>query len=130
MAKILLIEDDPQHTMLAKLRLESEGFEVVSAKTGAESVAAASLAPDLILLDLILPDIGPLEMIKALRAVPAAASTPIVVFSVMDYYEIHRKGLEPEIAGLIPKPYDTVEMLEEIHRVLKEYALKPEVRSY
>jgi len=121
MARILLIEDEPQHTILAKIRLKSEGFEVDTARNGAESVAAAEKrAPDLILMDLILPDMGPGELITALRSVPAAQKTPIIVFTALDTYEIHRRRLDREIDGLVLKPYETTELMGEIRRVIKK----------
>jgi len=120
MYKILLIEDDPQHIMLVKIRLRSEGYEVAAAQTGAEGVAAArKQAPDLILMDLILPDMGPVELIAALRKIPAAVKTPLIAFTALDSYEIHRRSLDAEIAGLIPKPYETTDLLGTINRFIK-----------
>ncbi|HBA61419.1 MAG TPA: hypothetical protein DCZ92_11505, partial [Elusimicrobia bacterium] len=75
-------------------------------------------SPDLILLDLILPDMNPEETIKALRAVPSAAATPILAFTALDTFEIHRRHLGAEIAGFIPKPYETYELLGKINGIL------------
>lgn len=119
MAKILLIEDDAQHILLAKIRLEIRGFEVLVAQTGADGLSAAlKLKPDLILLDLMLPDINSAELITKLRGIPTARKTPIIAFTGLDAFEVHRRHLGAEIAEFIPKPYETSELLEKINKVL------------
>lgn len=121
MSKILLIEDEPQHILLVKIRLEIHGFQVEAAQTAADGLKAAGLhQPDLILLDLMLPDMGPVELIKALRGIPSARKTPIIAFTALDAYEIHRRRLNTEIAEFIPKPYETSELLEKICRFVKK----------
>ncbi|OIO00781.1 MAG: hypothetical protein COX65_09780 [Elusimicrobia bacterium CG_4_10_14_0_2_um_filter_56_8] len=120
MTKILLIEDEPQHTMLAKIRLKAEGFEVESASTGVEGVAeAGKTAPDVILLDLVLPDMAPEELIASLRSAAYTERTPIILFTALDAYELQRKRLDREISGLVQKPYEPGELIREIKRVVK-----------
>ncbi|HAT72706.1 MAG TPA: two-component system response regulator [Elusimicrobia bacterium] len=117
MPRILLIEDEAQHILLVKIRLEIRGFEVAAAQTGADGLKAArAMKPDLILLDLVLPDMEPAEVIRGLRAVAGCRRTPIVAFTGMDAFELHRKTLNAEIAEFIPKPYETSELLEKINR--------------
>lgn len=121
MPKILLIEDEPQHILLVKIRLEIHGFQVEAAQTAEDGLKAAGLLkPDLILLDLMLPDMGPAELIKGLRAIPSARRTPIIAFTALDAYEIHRRRLNTEIAEFIPKPYETSELLEKINKFVKK----------
>jgi two-component system alkaline phosphatase synthesis response regulator PhoP len=120
MHKILLIEDEPQHILLVKIRLEIHGFEVEAAQNAADGLKAAlQHEPDLILLDLVLPDMGPAELIKALRAIPSARKTPIIAFTALDEFEIHRRRLNTEISEFIPKPYETSELLEKIGKFVK-----------
>jgi CheY-like chemotaxis protein len=117
--KILLIEDEAQHILLVKIRLEIRGYEVAAAQTGADGIKAAQkVKPDLILLDLMLPDMEPGELIQGLRAIPGARHTPIIAFTGLDAFEIHRKKLSAEIAEFIPKPYETSELLEKITKFL------------
>ena len=119
MHKILLIEDEAQHILLVKIRLELKGFTVEAAQTGADGIAAAAGGkPDLILLDLVLPDMEPAETIKGLRAIPSAAKTPIIAFTALDAFEIHRRNLDAEIAAYIQKPYETSELMEKINKSL------------
>lgn len=121
MPKILLIEDEAQHILLVKIRLEIRGFEVAVAQTGADGLKAAlKMKPDLVLLDLMLPDMGPAEIIRGLRSVPGARKTPIIAFTKLDAFEVHRCSLNAEIAEFIPKPYETSELLEKINKFLKK----------
>jgi two-component system OmpR family response regulator len=120
MHKILLIEDEAQHILLVKIRLEIHGFLVEAAQNGADALKAAKrMKPDLILLDLMLPDMEPRVLIHALRAIPAAKKTPIIAFTGLDAFEVHRRHLDSEIAEFIPKPYETSELLEKITKFLK-----------
>lgn len=119
MAKILLIEDEPQHAKLVRIRLEANGMQVTSALTAKEGADAALLQePDLILLDLLLPDMPPEEAIRALRAVPCAARTPIIAFTALDPLEIHRRRLDAEFSGIVTKPYEAEDLLAKIKRVI------------
>lgn len=120
MPKILLIEDEDQHARLVRIRLESAGMEFASAHSAAEGVAAAAeQKPDLILMDLLLPDMKPEETIKALRAIPTAKKTPILAFTALDPREVQRRRLGTEISGLITKPYEPAELLRQIKKFVK-----------
>jgi two-component system cell cycle response regulator DivK len=83
MAKILLVEDDPDTRELVRLTLELYGHEVVEARTAEEGIARArTAAPDLILMDLSLGGkFDGLEATKRLRADPAFDATPIVALT-------------------------------------------------
>jgi len=119
MPKILLIEDEPQHARLVKIRLEANGMQVTSALTARAGADAALLQePDLILLDLLLPDMPPEEAIRALRAVPCAAKTPIIAFTALDPLEIRRRRLDAEFSGVVTKPYEAGELLAKIKKIL------------
>ena len=72
--KILIVEDERDILQLVKLYLEKEGFRTVSAATGAEGLRSAKQdKPDLVILDLMLPEIDGLEVCKRLRAAPETA---------------------------------------------------------
>lgn len=120
MPKILLIEDETQHTALVKMRLAAQGMQVSTAPTAGDGVIAATKEePDLILLDLLLPDMTPEKAIRALRAIPGAAKTPIVAFTALDPAEIRRRRLDSELAGVVQKPYESEELLGAIKKILK-----------
>ena len=80
--KILIVEDEHDILQLIKLYLEKEGFRTVSAKTGAEGLQQAKQEkPDLVVLDLMLPEIDGFEVCKRLRSAPATAMLPIIMLT-------------------------------------------------
>lgn len=116
---ILLIEDDPDISDLVRLRLSTAGYDVRTASTGATGVAlAAELSPELVLVDIGLPDIDGFQVIRAIRADPKSAQTPMVIISVSDPDQhcvagsgvdhlvkpIPRGRLEHVVAGLLSGP--------------------------
>ncbi|MDA8131803.1 MAG: response regulator [Elusimicrobia bacterium] len=115
MPRILLIEDEPQHAALVKMRLEANGMQVSCSRTAAGGAAAALKdRPDLVLLDLLLPDMRPEEAVKA---VSRASDSPILALTALDLGEIHRRKLDSQVAGIVTKPYDPAVLLEEIRRL-------------
>lgn len=117
MRKILLIEDEPEHVALVKMRLEARGLQVTTALTGAEGAsAAAEESPDLVLADLLLPDMEPPELLRRLRA---ACAAPVVAFTALDPFEISRRKLLAQLAGIISKPYEPERLGAEIDKYLK-----------
>ena len=119
MKRILLIEDEAQHILLVKIRLEILGYAVAAAQNGADGIkAAAEFKPDLILLDLLLPDMEPGALIKSLRAAPGARQVPVIAFSALDAFEIRRRGLAGKLSDFIQKPYETSELAEKIGKFL------------
>jgi len=82
MKKILLVEDDQTLSSLIKIKLEKEGYELVTSADGAgASALAAKEAPDLILLDFELPHKNGLEVLEEIRNNPGGQSMPVVVIS-------------------------------------------------
>jgi two-component system phosphate regulon response regulator PhoB len=79
---ILLIEDDPAISVMYRIRLQEEGFEVIAAYDGESGVsAAAGSRPDLVLLDYHLPRLNGLQVLRELRARPETATLPVIVLS-------------------------------------------------
>ncbi len=82
MKKILIVEDDSFLQGLAATKLGHEGYEVKTASNGDEAIKIISEAPlDMILLDLVLPGTDGYAVLEKVRANPAMANTPIIVFS-------------------------------------------------
>ncbi|MBM4388597.1 MAG: response regulator [Deltaproteobacteria bacterium] len=80
--KILLVEDEPLLGNLLKQRLEKEGFEVTLAHDGEEALTRLrESAPDLVLLDIILPKISGFELLETLQADPQLERAPVIVIS-------------------------------------------------
>jgi two-component system, OmpR family, alkaline phosphatase synthesis response regulator PhoP len=102
---ILLIEDEQNLLNSLAFILESEGFEVVRARTGEEGIAAAACRPpDLVLLDLMLPGVGGFEVAEALRHLREAGRTRIVVLTGSDLEEHMVRALESFADDYVVKP--------------------------
>jgi CheY-like chemotaxis protein len=80
--RILVVEDDPDTRLELRLLLEEEGYTVLEARDGKTAIAVASeQLPDLVLLDLLLPDIPEFQLLEALRQLPGAQTVPVVALS-------------------------------------------------
>jgi two-component system, OmpR family, KDP operon response regulator KdpE len=116
-AEILLIDDEPQIRKLLQINLESNGYKVVQASTGKEGlILAASHPPDLILLDLGLPDKSGHEILKVLREWYNRA---IIILSVQDSEMDIVAALDSGATDYLTKPFRTGELLARIRAAIK-----------
>ena len=114
---ILLIDDEPQIRKLLNIVLESNGFRVSDAETGLSGVSlAASLQPDLILLDIGLPDKSGMDILKDLRQ---WYLKPILMLSVQNKEEDIVGALDLGADDYITKPFRTGELLARIRTSLR-----------
>lgn len=105
--KILVIEDNEQNLYLIRYILENCGHEVSSAMDGKEGIElAATLLPDLILLDIQLPVMDGYDVARALRQNPALADTPIIAVTSYAMPGDKEKAMEAGCTGYIEKPID------------------------
>lgn len=119
-AKILYIEDNPDNRLLVRRVLMVEDYEVLEA---AEGLAGIELAirkqPDLILMDMNLPQIDGYELTRRLRAIPALRNVPIIAMTANVMHGDREKSLEAGCNGYIPKPIDVDALPEQIARFLQ-----------
>jgi DNA-binding response OmpR family regulator len=93
--KVLMIEDDAAVAEMYRLRLVTDGYEVVVGSTGEEGLQlAVDEAPDFIYLDLRLPTIDGFEVLERLRAMPATAGIPVIILSNYGDPELRERGLK------------------------------------
>jgi adenylate cyclase len=105
--------------------LEDEGLAVLSASTGAEGASlAADRHPDVILLDLLLPDQSGLELLQTLKRDPATARIPVLVISIMND---SMKGLTMGAADYLVKPVDRAAVVSTVRRLLDGAGREPTV---
>lgn len=107
--KILLIEDDPSICDMTKMNLNMNGYQqVCCASDGMSGLElAARIVPDLILLDIMLPDIDGLTVCRNLRNTPALAETPIIMLTAKGEEDDVVLGLEMGADDYITKPYSS-----------------------
>ena len=104
--KILIVEDERDILQLVKLYLEKEGFRTITATTGAEGLNSAKCdKPDLVVLDLMLPEIDGLEVCKRLRSAPETAMLPIIMLTAKAEESDTVIGLELGADDYVTKPF-------------------------
>jgi DNA-binding response OmpR family regulator len=115
MKKILLIEDDADLFALLKYNLEKEGFGLAGSQTGKGALdLCRQVRPDLILLDIMLPDYDGLEICKALRKDPDLLSTPIIFLTARASETDRIVGLELGANDYVVKPFFVRELIARI----------------
>ncbi|MDE2180358.1 MAG: response regulator [candidate division NC10 bacterium] len=119
-AAILIVEDDPLSLELAQAILETAGYTVLSVKDGVgllERVKAER--PDLILMDLQLPHIDGLTLVRQLKADDETRQIPVVMATAYTLSEARAKALEAGCAAYLTKPLDSHTLLQTVADVLK-----------
>jgi len=119
MAKILLVEDNEMNRDMLSRRLAKRGFDVVVALDGS-SVAAAAAAeqPDLILMDISLPDMDGCEVTRLVRAQPSTASIPIIALTAHAMETDRIRALDAGCQDFDTKPVDLARLLAKIDALL------------
>jgi CheY-like chemotaxis protein len=121
---VQLVEDDPDQAALAELRLKMAGYVVRTAASSKDLSRALreKSRPDLLLLDVVLPDGDGFDILGKLRARPEYALLPIVLLTVKAELADIRNGLRLGADGYVTKPYSRNLLAEVIGRVLKQPA--------
>ncbi len=121
--KILVVEDDRDLALLLRRQLESEGYQVLLAGTGEDALWLAREAqPQLITLDIMLPDVDGFVVLQELKSNPLTSGVPVVIVSVLAESE---KGFALGAVDYIVKPFVEQELLETVHRVLSHVETGP-----
>jgi DNA-binding response OmpR family regulator len=120
MAKILVVDDEPDALELVSFNLKAAGYEVVTADDGNDAVKKARQhAPDLILLDVMLPEVDGLEVCKLLRRDAATAAIPIIMLTAKAA-EIDRVlGLELGADDYVTKPFSPRELMLRVKNLMR-----------
>lgn len=120
MSKILIIEDVPFFIELYQIALEEAGYQVIQARDGEEGLKMASEHPDLILLDMMLPKISGIEVLKKLRSENSTKDIPILVLTNYSQNEIIKEANDLGIQGYLHKVEMTpTKVVEHINELLK-----------
>ena len=118
MPNILIVDDEPHILELAKMYLEREGFRVDCVGTGKDALTALSGNPDLVILDLMLPDIDGFEVCKRIRA---KSNVPILMLTARKDDVDKIVGLEMGADDYITKPFNPRELVARVKAVLRRF---------
>ncbi|WP_424536517.1 response regulator transcription factor [Sphaerisporangium viridialbum] len=123
-ARLLVVEDDPNILELLAASLRFAGFEVTPAGSGAQAVEAAQRRrPDLIVLDVMLPDMDGFDVVRRLRG--GGTHTPVVFLTARDATEDKIRGLTLGGDDYVTKPFSLEEVIARIRAVLRRTAGDP-----
>lgn len=125
--KILIVEDEHDILQLIKLYLEKEGFHTLSATTGTEGLRQAKQdKPDLVVLDLMLPEIDGLEVCKRLRSAPDTAMLPIIMLTAKAEESDTVIGLELGADDYVTKPFSPKTLVARVKALFRRLERKPD----
>ncbi|TLF52888.1 response regulator [Halomonas urmiana] len=121
MAKVLVVDDEPNIVLSLEFLMQQAGFEVDTAEDGESALARiAEAAPDLLLLDISLPGISGFDVLERLRADPAHARLPIVMLTAHGREVEREKGLALGADDYVTKPFSTQALVEKVKTLLAE----------
>ncbi len=119
--KVLVVDDEPHVRILLKSRLEANGFSVATAYGGMQALEKVKEEkPDLILLDIVMPDLNGYEVAKQLKADPETAKIPIIIFTASNVRELEEQCRTLGVDYVIMKPFSPEVMLGMVKELCKK----------
>jgi two-component system cell cycle response regulator len=128
--RILVADDHEPNRRLLQARLESEYFDVITAKDGVEAVeAAATHMPDLILMDVMMPRLDGYEATRRIKADARTKHIPVVMVTALDRQEDRVRGLQAGADDFLTKPIDDVILFARVRSLMRLKSVMDELRS-
>ena len=130
-AKILVVDDEDRNLRLMTLLLTSFGYDVLTASNGEEALEKVhDIPPDVILLDVMMPQIDGLEVARQLKREEETKIIPIVMVTALNEVEDRVKALEAGADDFLNKPVDKTELRARVQSLLKVKACNDHMRNY
>ena len=120
--KVLIVDDAISNVLLLKVLLNNEKFQIVTASNGTEALAQVKKEkPDLVLLDVMMPDISGFDVAKQMKADPEMSDIPIIFLTALNSTADIVKGFQVGGNDFISKPFDVEEVMARIQAQLRRY---------
>jgi two-component system, cell cycle response regulator len=129
--RILVVEDTDVNRVLLRRRLEKQGFDVTEAADGRVALDLVRRSTfDLVLLDIMMPEVGGYEVLERLKADPDTAALPVIMISAIDEMASVVRCIEAGAEDYLTKPYDTVLLQARINACLDKRRLRDQEVAY
>jgi DNA-binding response OmpR family regulator len=116
---VLIVEDDPVILRLLEVNFELEGFTVVLAHDGVEGVEAArSQRPDVLISDIMMPNMSGIELVQALKSDEATSSIPIILLSAKAQTGDLKSGMDAGADDYVTKPFEPLDLVDRVNALL------------
>ncbi|MGD1975553.1 MAG: response regulator, partial [Desulfobacterales bacterium] len=128
--RILIVDDEPLNVKLLEAKLSAEKYETSTAYSGAEALEKiVDAAPDLILLDIMMPDMNGYEVTQRLKDNPDSRDIPVILVTALDGTDNKIKGLEAGADEFLNKPVSTPELLARVKSLLRLKQYQDQLKS-
>ena len=118
--RVLLVEDEPAQREVLAYNLKADGFLVTTAENGEEALMLVDeVAPDIILLDWMLPNVSGIEVCRQLKTRPSTRGVPIIMISARSEEVDRVRGLETGADDYVVKPYSVIELMARVRAQLR-----------
>lgn len=116
---VLVVDDEPGILEIVQVHLQAQGFDVITAASGAEAIQHLLAArPHLIVLDPLLPDMDGWELLRRLKADPQTASIPVIILSALASNADIQHGLALGAMDYVTKPFDPQDLVARVRNYL------------
>ena len=123
MALVMIVDDSPTEVHVMKTALEKHGFETVSATSGSECITLArEMHPDLILMDVVMPDVNGFQATRTLNRDPSTKSIPVVMVSTKSQETDRIWGLRQGAVDYLVKPVTATDLIAKAEEILNRPA--------
>src|SRR6188474_2312070 len=128
-ARILVVDDIPANVKLLEARLTAEYFDVTTAMSGAEALAICERAQcDIVLLDVMMPEMDGFEVCRRLKANPATHHIPVVMVTALDQPSDRVRGLDVGADDFLTKPVSDVALIARVRSLARLKMMTDELR--
>lgn len=131
LSRVMYVEDEPDIQIIAQIALEEiGGFELKIYNCGNDAVdQAVAYAPQLLLLDMMMPDMTGIETMHALRKFPELATTPVIFMTAKVQSHEVEHYMEIGAIGVIPKPFDAMTLADQIVEIWNSKEVSSDARE-
>lgn len=129
-ARVLIVDDIPTNVRLLEARLTAEYFDVKTAASGAEALEICARGDvDIVLLDVMMPEMDGFEVCRRLKASAATMHVPVLMITALDQPSDRVKGLEAGADDFLTKPVDDIQLMARVKSLVRLKALTDELRA-